>query len=528
MQRFEPNAGSETSAARGRGASEAAARPMGMGAGLSGERPTGIAAREAALRALAELEKSIGQSVLHAGAVQDAEGAGKPTRGGATLGAARSDVDLALVFISPHHIGSAQEALDAVGKVLSPRNMLLASAEAVIGGFLELEGVPGISVLAASLPGVRVHTFSSDDLPMALGVDEEADEKTDLADIAEAVGMLPIESAQPGVGAAAGTQRGQGRNAEASAYRCTILLVDPYTVPITGILPTLSRARSLCAVDGAGQGDADSMSTAGYTGAGGALGKRGAIIGGIASGSMRAGGNVLIVNGRVRHQGLIGVTLSGPIRVDTVVSQGCRAFGPNMVVTRAKGNVIKQLGGRPALTVIREQIEALPEQYRQLLSRGLMLGRVVDEYRDRFGPGDYLIRAVTKVSPELEEVVLADHFKVGQTVRLHLRDAETAERDLAMLMDAQGLYGTPMGALLITCNGRGTRLFSKANHDVTMIQRAFFEPTPGAQKAKGGSSLRTTTGFPLAGFFAAGEIAPVGDRVFLHGHTACGVLFRRV
>jgi small ligand-binding sensory domain FIST len=31
---------------------------------------------------------------------------------------------------------------------------------------------------------------------------------------------------------------------------------------------------------------------------------------------------------------------------------------------------------------------------------------------------------------------------------------------------------------------------------------------------------------PLAGFFAAGEIGPVGERSFLHGHTASLAVFR--
>ncbi|MCC7406585.1 MAG: hypothetical protein IT442_00840, partial [Phycisphaeraceae bacterium] len=32
--------------------------------------------------------------------------------------------------------------------------------------------------------------------------------------------------------------------------------------------------------------------------------------------------------------------------------------------------------------------------------------------------------------------------------------------------------------------------------------------------------------FPLAGFFAAGEIGPIGPRSFLHAHTATLALFR--
>jgi small ligand-binding sensory domain FIST len=31
---------------------------------------------------------------------------------------------------------------------------------------------------------------------------------------------------------------------------------------------------------------------------------------------------------------------------------------------------------------------------------------------------------------------------------------------------------------------------------------------------------------PIAGFFAAGEIGPIGNQSFLHGHTAALALFR--
>jgi len=475
---------------------------MGMGAGLSGERGTAAAAQEAAERALAELELSLGSTPISIDAGAKWAGLAEARKAGSRPSVSSSrEVDLALIAISPHHVPSVDDALETIGRVLSPRNIMLVSAEAVLGGFLELEGVPGISVMAASLPGVGIHAFTSGDFPLTLGVDEEADAKGDLAEVAEAAGMT-----------------GQ--------HRCTILAVDPYSVPITGILPTLSRARSLCSPEGVGR----ASGSAGQD----EVTRRGPIVGGIASAAMRSGGNVLAVNGKVRRQGMVGISLSGPIRADAVVSQGCRAIGPNMIVTSAKGNIILSLGGRPALTVIREEIDKLSAEHKQLLSRGLMLGRVVDEYRDRFGPGDYLIRALTKVSPEDDAIMVADQFRVGQTVRLHLRDAQTAERDLAMLMDIQALDPRPIGGLLITCNGRGTRLFSKPNHDVAAIQRAFFDSggvqadQAGEQRAKGGKIIRPVTGFPLTGYFAAGEIGPVGDGVFLHGHTACAVLFRRM
>jgi small ligand-binding sensory domain FIST len=73
-------------------------------------------------------------------------------------------------------------------------------------------------------------------------------------------------------------------------------------------------------------------------------------------------------------------------------------------------------------------------------------------------------------------------------------------------MDLHAHEQRPAGALLFSCNGRGTRLFQQANHDA--------------------SAIRQETGtIPLAGFFAMGELGPVGGQNFVHGFTASVVLF---
>ncbi|MBL8991236.1 MAG: hypothetical protein JNJ48_06615, partial [Phycisphaerae bacterium] len=55
---------------------------------------------------------------------------------------------------------------------------------------------------------------------------------------------------------------------------------------------------------------------------------------------------------------------------------------------------------------------------------------------------------------------------------------------------------------------------------------AFADPEAAESRAKGGFEAGVVPLVPLGGFFAAGEIGPVGDGVFLHGHTACAAVFR--
>ena len=105
-------------------------------------------------------------------------------------------------------------------------------------------------------------------------------------------------------------------------------------------------------------------------------------------------------------------------------------------------------------------------------------------------------------------LAVTDYVRVGQTVQFHMRDAATATEDLSLLLAGQqGGARPPAGGLLFSCNGRGTRMFERPCHDVGAARRAM---------------PRT----PVAGFFAAGELGPVGGKNFIHGHTASFALFR--
>ncbi|MGP1308967.1 MAG: FIST signal transduction protein [Phycisphaerales bacterium] len=370
------------------------------------------------------------------------------------------DPDLVFVFASKHHAQLMGAIGDVVHRRLSPGAILASSAEAVIGGSIELEGKPGVSVLAARLPGATIKTFTSEDFPTL----------TDEYD--------------PGIGDEFATTLGVDES-----LRAMFLFADPFSVPMVRLLPALS---TMCS---------DTLGM-----------RRAPIIGGLASAGDAPGANGLVINKRLSRTGAIGCTISGDVGVDFIVSQGCRPVGQPWVVTEAKRNIVFRLGGRKALEVIHETIESLEPEDRQLLERGLFIGRVVNEYKPRFGRGDFLIRNVMGVEQEQGAIAVADMLRVGQTVQFHVRDARTASEDLQLLLSAQHLHGPALGSLLISCNGRGTRLFPGTHHDARAVNAAIH--TADGQPA------------PLAGFFAGGEIGPVGDQVFLHGHTASVAVFR--
>lgn len=90
-----------------------------------------------------------------------------------------------------------------------------------------------------------------------------------------------------------------------------------------------------------------------------------------------------------------------------------------------------------------------------------------------------------------------------------MRDADSAREDLRVMLERERTVDerAVVGALLFSCNGRGQALFGQPHHDIRALQTAF----PDA---------------PVAGFFAAGELGPVGGRNFLHGSTASVLLVR--
>ena len=226
------------------------------------------------------------------------------------------------------------------------------------------------------------------------------------------------------------------------------------------------------------------------------------VIGGMASAAARPGGNRLILDREVLKGGAVGMLLSGSARVTTVVSQGCRPIGRPFVVTKAQGNVIHELAGRPAYRQVADIIGNLSDEDRELAARGLHLGRVIDERKLDFERGDFLIRGVIGADPDEESLTVGDLVEVGTTVQFQVRDAAAAAEDLEDLMTGRAADG----ALLFTCNGRGIRFFGESDHDAGLVSKVL-------------------GGIPLGGMFCAGEIGPVGSRNFLHGYTASLALF---
>ena len=227
------------------------------------------------------------------------------------------------------------------------------------------------------------------------------------------------------------------------------------------------------------------------------------IVGGMASAARGPGGNRLLLDDQVVTDGAVAALIGSGASVETVVSQGCRPIGQPLVVTRAERNVIFDLAGQPALERLVGMVSAgMPERDVRLINQGLHIGLVIDEHKADFEQGDFLVRNVLGADRSNGAIAVGDEVAVGTTVQFHVRDAESAHEDLHQMLSGHSADG----ALLFTCNGRGQRLFGVPDHDALAINERM-------------------QGTPLSGFFAAGELGPVGGRNFLHGFTASLTLF---
>ena len=257
-----------------------------------------------------------------------------------------------------------------------------------------------------------------------------------------------------------------------------LLLADPFSFPVDGLLKRLAEDHPGLPV-----------------------------VGGMASGALQPGGNTLVVGDRTYDSGAVGVVIGGGVRVRPVVSQGCRPIGRPLVITKAQDNLIVELGGRPALERLREIYGELTEADRDLVRSSLHVGRAASEYRDEFRRGDFLVRTVAGADPDSGVIAVGDLVRTGQTIQFHVRDARTAHDDLVELLERERARGSAAaGALVFTCNGRGRRLFDTPHHDARCLQEQLGP-------------------IGAAGFFAQGELGPIGRLNCVHGFTASIALF---
>lgn len=388
----------------------------------------------------------------------------------------QAPASLGLVFISSAFASEYSRLMPLLKEHLSDIPLIGCGGAGVVGTtsyhlIREIEGEPALSLTLASLPGVQVHPFhlSADELP---DLDSSPNAWVEL------VGVSPAEQPQ------------------------FILLGDPAFGRLNDLLQGLDFA---------------------YAGS--------TKVGGLASGSPAVHGG-LFCNYRLHREGMVGIALSGNIVLDAIVAQGCRPIGGPYLVTEGERNILLALEEHPSSTptptggsavvsqkrtpleVLQELIQSLSEEDRALAQHSLFIGVAQSEFKQTLEQGDFLIRQLIGVDPRVGAIAIADRIRPGQRIQFHLRDSKASAEDLEMLLQryqqtSSSEKGTPIGALMFSCTGRGEGLYGETDFDSHLFSRFF-------------------PNISLSGFFCAGEIGPVGGSTFLHGFTSVFGIFRQV
>lgn len=317
-------------------------------------------------------------------------------------------VDLALLFATGHFDDDLPNIMERVGERLPNAVLLGCTAEGTIGADQELERIPAMSLLAASMPDVDVRPFR--------------------------IQQTEVERAETPLD----WERMVGVSAESAPT--FVALADPFSVAVHHVIDKINAF---------------------YPGA--------PLVGGIASAAREPRQNRLLLNGELYSEGLVGVALSGQLEVRTVVSQGCRPIGKPYIITKGERNIIHELGGKAALERLQKTLSGLSSEDEELARQSLFVGRAIDEFKGSFGRGDFLIHNIVGADRRTGSIGIAGHAKVGATVQFHVRDAKSADEDLRAMLSAHA--GTTVrGAMLFGCNGRGTHMWPEPGHDIQVLR----------------------------------------------------------
>jgi small ligand-binding sensory domain FIST len=224
------------------------------------------------------------------------------------------------------------------------------------------------------------------------------------------------------------------------------------------------------------------------------------IVGGLATGVPGAQWTAVFGGSVVAEEGAVVIGLGGSVRLRPLVSQGCEPIGEPWTITDATEHIVRTIGGRPAYQVLVETVQKLGAEARERVSNNLLVGLAMNEYRDEFKRGDFLIRNLIGVDPRTGVIAIAAQPRIGQTLQFQIRDAHAADDELRHMLDAAAHEQSSAG-LLFACNGRGIGLFGTPDHDARTVRERLGP-------------------LPLAGLFCNGEIGPVGAATFVHGFTA--------
>ena len=233
------------------------------------------------------------------------------------------------------------------------------------------------------------------------------------------------------------------------------------------------------------------------------------IVGGTASGMSIPPRTFQWLGDEITDRGIVGVLFPEEYPTQIGVAQGCQPIGMSYIITKARENVILEIGNRPASEMLQQALQSLSPEAIQRASGSIFAGLVIDEHKYPLERGDFLVRNLVGLDEKYGAIAVDEQVSVGQTIQFQLRDAQAARTDLretlAQLSERVG-QTPPSFGLYFNCLGRGQGLFGQRNHDTGVISELFPD-------------------VPVVGFFGNAEFAPVQKRNVVHNYTGVPALF---
>jgi len=208
-------------------------------------------------------------------------------------------------------------------------------------------------------------------------------------------------------------------------------------------------------------------------------------------------------DGQVMTNGLVAVWISSETPIGVAVHHGWQPVGDPMIVTRADGNIVYELDGRPAVEMYLAQRAADPLR-QNLRGEGEVTfsASMLDEPLGLANvSGRFDVRHILRRTAE-DGLVLFGHVNeqsVMQVMTGDWRDLVDAAGQAAHDAVAQ-LDGPPRGGLVFSCTGRLAPLGDHVLAETAAVSRSM-------------------GGAPIAGFFTYGEFARVTGSTGFHNAT---------
>lgn len=227
------------------------------------------------------------------------------------------------------------------------------------------------------------------------------------------------------------------------------------------------------------------------------------MIGGAAAEDSRETKTYQMESGRVAFDAVSGLALGGNFRFETGITRSCRPFGDALRITRADGNAIYEIDGRPAYDILLESISHIEFRDPEQIFQNIFLGLPLKNFQTDFSSDHYLVRHILGVNAKKGMLTCTSPVLEGEFVTFTFRDPELARQDMRlMLQDVRERIAPSKPALgfYFNCCARGQMLYGKAGEDAALIREYF-------------------PNVPIIGFFTYGEIAPVDHVNHLHHHS---------